>query len=339
MPEPVFHALMEHPNYSLDLKRLHQIGEIGSYHLIQTKDKIRKNRARIAFGMPKLRGFTDCHMPGSSFARFLNSPTLRGLMTADFARNWICAIARLVEFAQFKMCDVRGIKCAFGHSYKRAIAQSRKSHSAQSPRSSNRAKSVNSNRAKSAVQSQVFQKITAFRRSRGRRRRSYVAIRRSCAGEPRHRLPSSLGIALSYSDVARQGPLTCAGEPSERSEYCNTPGSCEHNWKAEWRGGFAHLIHHPDIPLGEIPSKLMEVIDGVCKDCLHLTIDSVLAEGKLSREVQDIEESILELMKLQTDEPVRANLRDSQCHHLAPFPLPKNPRYVRRPILYLLGQN
>ncbi|KAJ7498114.1 hypothetical protein B0H11DRAFT_2226263 [Mycena galericulata] len=40
-----------------------------------------------------------------SFARFLNSPTLRGLMTADFARNWICAIARLVEFTQFKMCD------------------------------------------------------------------------------------------------------------------------------------------------------------------------------------------------------------------------------------------
>ncbi|KAJ7502006.1 hypothetical protein B0H11DRAFT_1907503 [Mycena galericulata] len=63
--EPVFHALMEHPNYSLDLERLHQIGEIGSYHLIQTKDTIRKNRARLAFGMPKLRGFTDCNTPGS----------------------------------------------------------------------------------------------------------------------------------------------------------------------------------------------------------------------------------------------------------------------------------
>ncbi|KAJ7506502.1 hypothetical protein B0H11DRAFT_2186167 [Mycena galericulata] len=34
--------------------------------------------------------------------RGLNSPTLRGLMTADFARNGICAIARLVEFAQIK---------------------------------------------------------------------------------------------------------------------------------------------------------------------------------------------------------------------------------------------
>ncbi|KAJ7438773.1 hypothetical protein B0H11DRAFT_1934923 [Mycena galericulata] len=34
-------------------------------HNDSTKDKIRKNRARIAFGMPKLRGFTDCNMPGS----------------------------------------------------------------------------------------------------------------------------------------------------------------------------------------------------------------------------------------------------------------------------------
>ncbi|KAJ7502107.1 hypothetical protein B0H11DRAFT_2224020 [Mycena galericulata] len=156
MPEPVFHALMEHPNYSLDLKRLHQIGEIGSYHLIQTKDKIRKNRARIAFGMPKLRGFTDCHMPGS----------------------------------------------------------------------------------------------------------------------------------------------------------------CEYNWKAEWWGGFACLIHHPAflLRLGEIPSKLMEVrkdgIDRVCEDCLHLTIDLILADGKLSREVQYIEYAILELMEYQTDEPVRAKLRE-----------------------------
>ncbi|KAJ7488713.1 hypothetical protein B0H11DRAFT_1804821 [Mycena galericulata] len=154
--EPAFRALMELPDSSLDLERLHQIGEMGSYHLIQTKDKIRKNRARLAFGTPKLRGFTDC----------------------------------------------------------------------------------------------------------------------------------------------------------------NTPGSCEYNWKAEWWGGFARLIHHPDFPLGlgEIPSKLMEVrkdgIDGVCEDCLHLTIDSILADGKLSWEVQYIEEAILELMEYQTDEPVRAKLRE-----------------------------
>ncbi|KAJ7509323.1 hypothetical protein B0H11DRAFT_2184461 [Mycena galericulata] len=65
------------------------------------------------FAPPTLRGLNS------------HSPTLRGLMTADFARNGICAIARLVEFAQIKMCDVRGIKCAFGHSYSCTYATAR----------------------------------------------------------------------------------------------------------------------------------------------------------------------------------------------------------------------
>ncbi|KAJ7601293.1 hypothetical protein B0H17DRAFT_1243543 [Mycena rosella] len=63
--EPGFRALMKLPDSSLDLPSLRQIGEVGCYHLIRTKDKIRKNRACLAFGTPKLRSSSDCNTPGT----------------------------------------------------------------------------------------------------------------------------------------------------------------------------------------------------------------------------------------------------------------------------------
>lgn len=154
--DPAFRALIKLPDSSLDLQRLRQIGDVGIHYLIQTKEQIRKSRARLAFTTPDLRGFRDC----------------------------------------------------------------------------------------------------------------------------------------------------------------DTPGSCEYNWKTEWWGGFARLIYHPDFPLGlgEIPTKLAEVrkdgIDGVCDKCLHLTIDSILADGKFSEELKYIEDAIMESRKYQTDEPIRAKLRE-----------------------------
>ncbi|KAJ7927398.1 hypothetical protein B0H13DRAFT_1861395 [Mycena leptocephala] len=96
---------------------------------------------------------------------------------------------------------------------------------------------------------------------------------------------------------------------------CDTPRACEYNWGKEWWNGFARLIHHPDASLecGDIPNKLEEVrssgIDGVCDRCLHLTIDSILENGKFQEEERYIPEAIDELMKDQTDEPIRAEFR------------------------------
>jgi hypothetical protein len=51
-------------------------------------------------------------------------------------------------------------------------------------------------------------------------------------------------------------------------------------------------------------------MDGVCDKCLHLTIDSILEEGKFQEEEVEVEKAIIELMKYQTDEPVRAAFRE-----------------------------
>ncbi|KAJ7810355.1 hypothetical protein B0H14DRAFT_2379181, partial [Mycena olivaceomarginata] len=97
---------------------------------------------------------------------------------------------------------------------------------------------------------------------------------------------------------------------------CKTPGTCKWSWEREWWGGFARLIHHPDIPLafGDIPATLQEVrdggMDGVCDGCLHLTIDSILEEGKFDEEDREIQDAIDELMKYQTEEPIRAAIRE-----------------------------
>ncbi|KAJ7833969.1 hypothetical protein B0H14DRAFT_2166569, partial [Mycena olivaceomarginata] len=83
--EPAFRSLMDLPDSSLTLRKLGQIGETGCYHLIRTKDKIRRIRARLAFGTPKLRPFRDCDTPGSceyhwakewweGFARLIHHP-------------------------------------------------------------------------------------------------------------------------------------------------------------------------------------------------------------------------------------------------------------------------
>ncbi|KAJ6461956.1 hypothetical protein DFH09DRAFT_1347906 [Mycena vulgaris] len=77
--EPAFRSPMQLPDSSLELDHLGKIGEIGRYHLIQTKDEIRKARARLAFSAPALRNFTDCDTPGT-LEESLNMPksTTRG---------------------------------------------------------------------------------------------------------------------------------------------------------------------------------------------------------------------------------------------------------------------
>ncbi|KAJ7101896.1 hypothetical protein C8R44DRAFT_988260 [Mycena epipterygia] len=106
------------------------------------------------------------------------------------------------------------------------------------------------------------------------------------------------------------------GTPALRPfKDCNTPGTCNWSWRREWWAGFARLIHHPDVhlPFSAIPDKLYEVqmagIDGVCDDCLRLTINSILEDGKFGKEEEYISDAVGALMAYQTDEPIRAALR------------------------------
>ncbi|KAJ7469435.1 hypothetical protein FB451DRAFT_1400311 [Mycena latifolia] len=108
--------------------------------------------------------------------------------------------------------------------------------------------------------------------------------------------------------------LAFSSPPVRNSEDCSTPWTYGFRWQAEWWGGFARLIHHPDIHLGfeGIPKKLAEVpetgIDGVYDGCLGLTINSILEDGKFGQEDEYIAKAVTALMAHQTDEPIRAAL-------------------------------
>ncbi|KAJ7818396.1 hypothetical protein B0H14DRAFT_2601275 [Mycena olivaceomarginata] len=101
-----------------------------------------------------------------------------------------------------------------------------------------------------------------------------------------------------------------------QSQDCKTRWECKFHWEREWWEGFARLIHHPEItlPFGDIPKTLLDVrdggMDGVCDGCLHLTIDAILEEGKFQQEAEEIVKAVAELMKYQTDEPIRAAFRN-----------------------------
>ncbi|KAJ7099141.1 hypothetical protein C8R44DRAFT_747827 [Mycena epipterygia] len=81
--EPAFCRLMKLPDSSIQLRQLGQIGDIGCYHLIRTKDQIRKLRARLAFGTPALRPFKDCNTPGTC--------------NWSWRREWWAGFARLIH--------------------------------------------------------------------------------------------------------------------------------------------------------------------------------------------------------------------------------------------------
>jgi hypothetical protein len=51
---------MKHSDSSLTLRNLAQIGETGCHYPMQTKDKIRKHRAHLAFSTLKISQSQDC---------------------------------------------------------------------------------------------------------------------------------------------------------------------------------------------------------------------------------------------------------------------------------------
>ncbi|KAJ7434921.1 hypothetical protein B0H11DRAFT_2289560 [Mycena galericulata] len=95
---------------------------------------------------------------------------------------------------------------------------------------------------------------------------------------------------------------------------CNRPGTCEYTFTCEWNGNVPKLIHHPDFPIScvELLDLLKETeIDDLCEPCRKLTVSWIWGTGNVTREETFVDEAVAALMALQTDEPIRAALRNT----------------------------
>lgn len=102
--------------------------------------------------------------------------------------------------------------------------------------------------------------------------------------------------------------------PIVNSGDCDTPATCGHAWTREWEERVRQLLHHPKVPISclELLGQLRNVhIEGLCDGCQDLTVTWLWGKCLLTREEGFVEEAIEELMKLQTDEPLRAALSAS----------------------------
>ncbi|KIJ63929.1 hypothetical protein HYDPIDRAFT_28830 [Hydnomerulius pinastri MD-312] len=94
---------------------------------------------------------------------------------------------------------------------------------------------------------------------------------------------------------------------------CTTPLHCAATWRDEWWNGIVRQLFHPDapLPLREILVVLEDVeIPGVCAACQRGTVSKLKESGVFLREEDMICTAVQQIMSLQTDEPVRASMRD-----------------------------
>ncbi|KAJ6552954.1 hypothetical protein B0H19DRAFT_1155323 [Mycena capillaripes] len=102
--------------------------------------------------------------------------------------------------------------------------------------------------------------------------------------------------------------------PLVNSVDCITPDACVSSWNREWQERVRQLIHHPEQPISclDLLDQLRNVhIDGLCDGCQDLTVRWIWGKCLLTQEDRFIDEAVEELMKLQTDEPIRAALSAS----------------------------
>ena len=93
---------------------------------------------------------------------------------------------------------------------------------------------------------------------------------------------------------------------------CNSPLHCDYSWKKEWWNGLAKFLLHPDAGLmgHEILAELEKVkIPGMCDACQTLTVAWIKEWKVFLKDEEYISDTISNLTKMQTDEPIRASLR------------------------------
>jgi len=102
--------------------------------------------------------------------------------------------------------------------------------------------------------------------------------------------------------------------------FCKTKMACSISWSMEWWRGITKQLLHPDATLTgwEMLVALDDVhLPHMCLECQQQSIDWVKSTGAFIREETMVDEAVNGVMKLQTDEPIWASLRNMMSN----FPL------------------
>jgi len=94
---------------------------------------------------------------------------------------------------------------------------------------------------------------------------------------------------------------------------CSDRGVCSVAWTSEWWWGLAKQLLHPDAALTkqEILAGFNTVmIPGMCDLCQTRSIEWVRARNVFVMEEGFVTDAVKEAMAIQTDEPIRASMRD-----------------------------
>ncbi|KAF8435973.1 hypothetical protein L210DRAFT_3549710 [Boletus edulis BED1] len=107
--------------------------------------------------------------------------------------------------------------------------------------------------------------------------------------------------------------------PHVQPPICTTPSRCEASWKEEWWNGIARQLLHPYDPScgHEILAWLDDAeIPGLCAACKEATISELKDKQMdvLFQEEEVVNTAVMEIMALQTDEPIRASFRQLHSH-------------------------
>lgn len=88
-------------------------------------------------------------------------------------------------------------------------------------------------------------------------------------------------------------------------------------WKDEWWNGVARQLLHPEEPCrGQELLGLLDAaeIPGLCAGCKEATMPKITQSDALRQEETLGNIAILDIMELQTDEPIRASFRNLRTH-------------------------
>ncbi|KAJ6629564.1 hypothetical protein B0H10DRAFT_1775913, partial [Mycena sp. CBHHK59/15] len=99
--------------------------------------------------------------------------------------------------------------------------------------------------------------------------------------------------------------------PIVNSGECDTPDTCADAWTREWEENVRQLLHHPEQPISclDLLYDLRNAhIEGLCDRCQDLTVTWIWGTCLLTQERDFIDEAVVALMDLQTDQPLRAAL-------------------------------
>ncbi|KII92777.1 hypothetical protein PLICRDRAFT_485165 [Plicaturopsis crispa FD-325 SS-3] len=101
---------------------------------------------------------------------------------------------------------------------------------------------------------------------------------------------------------------------AQNDPSCDVSLSCIQAWEAEWWSGMARQLMHPEAPLTgrQILAGLDDVsrIPAMCQPCQDRSVAWLKNSGVFLREEKFVDEAVAELLSWQTDEPIRAGMRD-----------------------------